>query len=57
MGKAFWIDKATSNKGGLHKSLGIAAGKKIPKGKLAVKKGDSTRVKRQKNLAKTLAKF
>ena len=30
-----WIQKANIKPGGLHKSLGIAAGKKIPKSKIA----------------------
>ena len=52
-----WIKQATQNKGGLHRSLGIPAGQKIPANKLSVKAGDSTRVKREKNLAKTLKGF
>jgi len=44
-------------KGGLHKSLGIPMGEKIPAGDLAVKSGDSTKVKKEKNLAKTFAKY
>lgn len=52
-----WIKGATQNKGGLHQSLGIPTGQKIPAGKLAVKPGDSTKVQRQKNLAKTLKGF
>ena len=44
-------------RGGLHRSLGIPLGHKIPAGMLAVKPGDSTKVKRQKNLAKTYAKY
>lgn len=28
---AKWIAKATQNKGGLHRTLGIAEGKKIPR--------------------------
>jgi hypothetical protein len=49
-----WIAKATKNKGGLHKSLGVAQGKKIPKGKIvaAAKKGG--KVGKQARLAETL---
>jgi hypothetical protein len=54
---ANWIAKATENKGGLHKSLGIAAGKKIPSKDLAAKSSDSTKVKKEKSLAKTLKGF
>lgn len=54
---ANWIAKATKNKGGLHKSLGISPGKKIPSKDLAVKTSDSTKVKKEKNLAKTLKGF
>jgi hypothetical protein len=45
------------HKGGLHESLGIPQGQKIPQSKLAIHPGDSTKVKRQKNLAKTFAKY
>ncbi len=45
------------HEGGLHESLGIPAGQKIPASDLAIKSGDSTKVKRQKNLAKTFAKY
>ena len=51
-----WIQKAKIKSGGLHKSLGIAPGKKIPKSKIAkaAKKG---KVGRQARLAKTFAKM
>ena len=52
-----WIRGATQNKGGLHRALGIPEGKKIPAGKLAIKPDDSPKLKKQKNLAKTLKKF
>jgi hypothetical protein len=55
--KKKWIQDATKNKGGLHKALGVPAGEKIPKGKLAVKPGDSAKVKKEKTLAKTLSKL
>ena len=54
---ANWIAGAVKNKGGLHRALGIPQGKKIPKKKLAVKSTDSTKMKRMKNLAKTLMKM
>jgi len=44
------------SKGGLHRSLGIPEGKKIPAGDLAAKPTDSTKVKREKALARTFAK-
>lgn len=53
-----WIQKAVgANPGGLHKSLGVPAGQKIPASKLAPSPNDSTKVKRQKALAKTLKKM
>ncbi len=52
-----WIAGAVSNKGGLHRSLGIPAGKKIPKSKInaAAKKGG--KVGKQARLAQTLSKM
>jgi hypothetical protein len=55
--KKMWIANAVKNKGGLHASLGIKPGKKIPASKLVVKKSDSPKVVKQKNLAKTLKSF
>ena len=57
MAKENWIAKATKNKGGLHRSLGIPLGTKIPGPKItaAVKKGG--KVGRQAKLAQTLAKI
>jgi len=52
-----WIQGAIKNPGGLHRALGIAEDKKIPAGQLKVKPTDSSRMKRMKNLAKTLKKF
>lgn len=49
-----FIAGATRNKGGLHRSLGIPEGQKIPKADLQSKPGDSTKVKREKALARTL---
>lgn len=49
-----WIAGATRNKGGLHRSLGIPEGQKIPAGKIeeAAKRGG--KVGKQARLAKTL---
>lgn len=49
-----WIAGATQNKGGLHKSLGVPQGKKIPATTLnaAAKRGG--KVGKQARLAKTL---
>jgi hypothetical protein len=54
---ANWIAKATENKGGLHKSLGVPAGKKLTAKQEAPKPGDSTKVKKEKALARTLKGF
>jgi len=49
-----WIAGATRNKGGLHRSLGVPEGQKIPASKVnaAVKRGG--KVGKQARLAKTL---
>ncbi len=49
-----WIAGAVKNKGGLHKSLGVPMGKKIPAGKVtaAAKKGG--KVGKEARLAQTL---
>ena len=52
-----WIANATKNKGGLHKSLGISMGKKIPSKDLSIKMSDTPKIKKEKNLAKTLKGF
>jgi len=54
MAKKGWIAEATKNKGGLHRSLGIPEGEKIPQSKLneAAKRGG--KVGKQARLAKTL---
>ncbi len=44
------------HEGGLHESLGIAKDKKIPAEDLQAKPSDSTKVKRQKALARTFKK-
>jgi len=51
-----WIAKATKNKGGLHRSLCVPEGQKIPAKKLAkAKKSKNKRTRKQANLAETLA--
>lgn len=52
--KKNWIAKATKNKGGLHRQLGIPEGEKIPADKLnaAAKKGG--KLGKRARLAKTL---
>lgn len=46
---AIKIKKA--NRGKLHKALGVKKGSKIPASKLAVKPGDSAKVKKEKQFA------
>ena len=57
MSKDKWIKGATSNKGALHRHLDVPEGQKIPASKLATKPSDSTTVKREKALARTLGKM
>lgn len=53
-----FIAKATKNKGGLHRSLGVPTGQKIPVSKINKATNSSNpRVRKQANLAKTLAKL
>jgi hypothetical protein len=52
-----WIAGATKNKGGLHKSLGVPAGKKIPKAKIEKAAGKSGKVGKQARLAETLERM
>lgn len=52
-----WIAGATKNKGGLHKSLGIPAGKKIPASTLAAAAKKGGKVGKQARLAQTLKKM
>ena len=55
---ANWIAKATKNKGGLHRSLGVPKGKKIPAKKMAkAAKSKNPKVRKQAALAKTLGKL
>ena len=50
-----WIAGTTKNKGGLHRSLGVPEGKKIPEAKVeAATHSSNPRVRKQDNLAKTL---
>jgi len=60
--EANWIAKATQNKGGLHRALGVPAGKKIPVKKLAAgmkraERTGNTSLKRKINLARELKGF
>ena len=52
---ANWIAGAVKNKGGLHRSLGVPAGRKIPLAKIAEASGKSGKVGRQARLAQTLS--
>jgi hypothetical protein len=54
---ANWMKGAVKNPGGLHKALGVPAGKKIPAAKInaAAKKGG--KLGKMANLAKTFAKY
>jgi len=52
-----WIAKATKNKGGLHRSLGIAMGKKIPMAMIDEAANKSGIVGKRARLAKTLSKL
>jgi len=49
-----WIAAATKNKGGLHKSLGVPAGQKIPKAKIEKAAAKGGKVGKQARLAETL---
>ena len=56
MAKGNWIAAATKNKGGLHRSLGVPMGKKIPASKIAAaSKGG--KIGKQARLAQTLKGF
>ena len=59
---AKWIEKATKNKGALHKKLGVAEDEKISGKKLAAaakkaKSTGNTKLGREVALAKTLKKL
>lgn len=49
-----WIAKATENKGGLHRSLHIPEGQKIPKNKVRAAAVKGGKVGKQARLAETL---
>ena len=50
-----WIKGATKNKGGLHRSLGIPEGQKIPESKIeAATHSSNPKIKKQADLAETL---
>lgn len=54
--KKMFIQEATENKGGLHKSLGIPMGKKIPMKKIKKAEHSKTpKIRKQANLAETLS--
>ena len=52
--KKNWIAGATKNKGGLHKSLGVPEGKKIPAKKISAAAKKPGKVGKQARLAQTL---
>ena len=52
-----WIAGATKNKGGLHRSLGVPAGEKIPAKKVAAAAKKSGKVGKEARLAETLGKM
>lgn len=52
-----WIQKAIKKPGALHKDLGVAAGKKIPAGKLAAAAKKPGKVGQRARLAQTLKGF
>jgi len=52
-----WIQKAKIKPGGLHKSLGIAAGKKIPKSQIANAAKKGGKIGKQARLAQTFGKM
>lgn len=57
MAKKNWIAGATKNKGGLHRSLGIPSGSKIPAGRIAAAAKRGGKVGKEARLAQTLAKM
>lgn len=57
MAKKNWIAGAVKNKGGLHRSLGVPAGKKIPASKVAAAAKKGGTVGKQARLAQTLGKM
>lgn len=57
MAKKNWIKEAVKNKGGLHRSLGVPEGEKIPKGKIAAAAKKGGKVGKEARLAQTLSKL
>jgi hypothetical protein len=51
---ANWISGAIKHPGGLHKSLGVPQGQKIPAGKIAAAASKGGKVGKQARLAQTL---
>lgn len=54
---ANWIAAATRNKGGLHRSLGVPEGKKIPPYLIAEAAKRKGKVGREARLARTLGRM
>lgn len=54
---ANWIAGATKNKGGLHRALGVPAGKKIPPGMIAKAAHAKGKLGKEARLAQTLKGF
>lgn len=53
-----WIQKATKNKGALHRELGVPEGKKIPDKKLKkAEKSKNPKTRKRAVLAETLKKM
>jgi len=52
--KKKWIQGAIKKPGALHKALGVSPKRKLSPGELMIKSGDTTLMKRRKNLARTL---
>ena len=57
MAKKNWIAGAVQNRGGLHRSLGVPAGKKIPAAKVAEAAKKGGKVGKQARLAQTLSRI
>jgi len=52
-----WIQKAIKHPGALHRQLGVPAGQKIPKGKIAAAAKKGGKLGARARLAQTLAKM
>lgn len=52
-----WISKAIESPGGLHRSLGVPEGKKIPPGAIAAAASKPGKIGRQARLAQTLGRL